>query len=528
MLMTFDDLVNLASSDNAPSICVDSRLVSQGDIFVAVGGTVCDGRDFIDQAVANGAEYVVHQQNRGQTTEDRKQKKYENVIVEDSAKAAAILAQAEKGNPAAQLTNLAVTGTNGKTTVSFLVRSVIQEAGQKCGLIGTVIYDTCSGHSCQAALTTPDCLAIAQMTAEIVKNRAKYMVIEASSHALSQNRLAGLDFKAAAFTNLAGDHLDYHKTEADYLAAKTELFKALRPDATAVLNKQSPHAKVIAAQTSAGILWYAVDPAPIAAGRRTAGATGGPDAAATDNWCGADITARIESMGTNGTTFLLKYAGQKQKVATPLLGRYNLSNSLAAAGLCLAAGFDLEAVARGLSALQVIPGRLEKLDRPGDFSILIDYAHTDDALKNVLSALKPLCNGRLIVVFGCGGDRDRTKRPRMARVAEQLADFVVVTSDNPRTERPEDIISEIVTGFENPPQADAIRDTRYAIRNTIIVEPDRKKAIRLAIESADKNDIVLIAGKGHETYQIIGTQKFDFSDKEIAQACLGEWSREGK
>ncbi|GAI85714.1 unnamed protein product, partial [marine sediment metagenome] len=217
---------------------------------------------------------------------------------------------------------------------------------------------------------------------------------------------------------------------------------------------------------------------------------------------------------------LLKYAGQKQKVATPLLGRYNLSNSLAAAGLCLAAGFDLEAVARGLSALQVIPGRLEKLDRPCDFSVLIDYAHTDDALKNVLSALKPLCNGRLIVVFGCGGDRDRTKRPRMARVAEQLADFVVVTSDNPRTERPEDIISEIVTGFENPPQADAIRNTRYAIRNTIIVEPDRKKAIRLAIESADKNDIVLIAGKGHETYQIIGTQKFDFSDKKVAEECL--------
>jgi len=528
--MTFDDLVNLVSSDNAPSICVDSRLVSQGDIFVAVGGTVCDGHDFIDQAVANGAEYVVHQQNRGQTTEDRRQKKYENVFVEDPAKAAAILAQAAKGNPAAQLTNLAVTGTNGKTTVAFLVRSVIQEAGQKCGLIGTVIYDTCSGGSTQAALTTPDCLAIAQMTAEIVENSAKYMVIEASSHALSQNRLAGLNFKAAAFTNLAGDHLDYHKTEADYLAAKTQLFKALRPDATAVLNKQSPHAKVIAAQTSAGILWYGVDPAPIAAGQRTAG---GPDAATSENWCGADITAHIESMDISGTTFVLKYAGQKQKVATPLLGRYNLSNSLAAAGLCLAAGFDLEAVARGLSALQVIPGRLEKLDWPGDFTVLIDYAHTDDALKNVLATLKPLCKGRapgprLIVVFGCGGDRDRTKRPRMARVAEQLADFLVVTSDNPRTERPEDIISEIVAGFENPPQADATlpsseakgRNTQYAIRNTIIVEPDRKKAIRIAIETADKNDIVLIAGKGHETYQVIGTQKFKFSDKEVAQELL--------
>jgi UDP-N-acetylmuramoyl-L-alanyl-D-glutamate--2,6-diaminopimelate ligase len=192
-------------------------------------------------------------------------------------------------------------------------------------------------------------------------------------------------------------------------------------------------------------------------------------------------------------------------VNSPLLGRHNVSNSLAAAGLCLAAGFDLETIASGLSAPETVPGRLEKVDWRGDFSVIIDYAHTDDALKNVLSTLKPLCKGKLRVVFGCGGDRDRTKRPRMAKVVEELADFVIVTSDNPRTEKPEAIIEEIIAGFKNPNSP------------RITVEQDRKKAIELAIKSAGKDDIVLIAGKGHETYQIIGKQKFDFSDKKVAQ-----------
>ena len=485
--MNFDKLQNLVSSDNAPNICVDSRTIRGGDIFVAVKGTACDGHDFIDQALANGAEYIVCQKDKSSI---------ELIVVDDSTEAAAVLAQAGRGNPACQLTNLAVTGTNGKTTVAYLVRSCIQKAGQKCGLIGTVIYDTCSGDSRQASLTTPDCLTIAAGQHEMLKNGAKYMVIEASSHALSQNRLAGINFKAAAFTNLAGDHLDYHKTKEDYLAAKTRLFSTLSPDAVAVLNKQSPQAELIAKQTQANILWYAIDEP-------------------------ADITAHIESMDTNGTVFTLKYTHQSSIVRTPLLGRYNVSNSLAAAGLCLAAGFDLKTIAAGLSALQTIPGRLEKIDGD-DFSVIIDYAHTDDALKNVLSTLKPLCKGNLRVVFGCGGDRDRTKRPRMAKVAEQLADFIIVTSDNPRTEKPEDIIDEIVAGFEKRPtvkNAD-LQATSDEQRATKIIEPDRKKAIALAIESAEKDDIVLIAGKGHETYQIIGKQKFDFSDKAVAQKCL--------
>ena len=326
------------------------------------------------------------------------------------------------------------------------------------------------------------------MAEKILNAGSKYMVIEASSHALAQNRLASVKFKAAAFTNLSGDHLDYHKTTEHYLDAKTRLFEGLSPDATAVLNKESSEAVQIAKKTKAKILWYAV---------------GAP----------ADISAHIESMDINATVFTLEYAAQSSIVRTTLLGRYNVSNHLAAAGLCLAAGFDLETISAGLAALKTIPGRLEKLDYSGHGSrgtrnVFIDYAHTDDALKNVLSTLKPFCRAKLMVVFGCGGDRDRTKRPRMASVAEEFADSVIVTSDNPRTERPIDIITEIVAGFENPNS------------RKIKIEPDRKKAVEFAIKTAGKNDIVLIAGKGHETYQIIGKQKFDFSDKNIAQKCL--------
>ena len=475
MNMTFNELLVLVSSGEVSGICIDSRLVKSGDIFIAVRGSAYDGHDFIDQAVNSGAKYVVCQQ-------PHQSKDVHTIIVKDPAQAAALLAQASRGEPASKLVNLAVTGTNGKTTVAFLVHCCLQKNRKKCGLISTIFYDT--GLSCcDATLTTPDCLIIAEKQEQMVEAGFKYMVAEASSHALSQNRLAGVNFHAAAFTNLTGDHLDYHKTEKDYLAAKSILFKNLSPNATAVLNKQSPQAASIAKETKAQILWYAVDE-------------------------DADITAKIQSADIDGTTFVLEYASQKQVVKTPLLGRYNISNHLAAAGLCLAAGLDLKAVAAGLCSLKVVGGRLEKVDWDGNFSVIVDYAHTDDALKNVLTTLRPLCKGRLIVVFGCGGDRDTSKRPRMAKVAEQLADIIFVTSDNPRTEEPEYIIGEIVTGFENP------------VAETITTEVERKKAIELAVKIAKKDDIVLLAGKGHETYQLVGKQKIDFSDKQIATDYL--------
>ncbi len=484
--MDFAELLSLVRSEGAKvRVCSDSRRVGKGDIFVATAGTQADGHDFIKEAAGRGAGYVVSERPVDV-------KGVEVIIVEDSKEALGRLAQASFGEPSAKLSNLAVTGTNGKTTVCFLVRSVIKTAGEKCGLIGTIVYDTSRGASA-AKLTTPDALGVAQISSETVRAGARYMVLEASSHALSQKRLAGVNFAAAAFTNLTGDHLDYHKTEEDYLAAKMRLFEELSEDATAVLNKQSPEAEAIAAGTKAKILWYAVDER-------------------------ADIVGRIKSMDINGTKFGLEYAGRKKIVKTSLVGEHNVSNHLAAAGLCIAAGFDLGAIAAGLAALESVPGRLEAVECGQDFKVLVDYAHTDDALKNVLTTLRLLCirrvaalqrEGKLTVVFGCGGDRDRTKRPRMAKVAAELSDSVIVTSDNPRTESAADIIEDIIKGFA---QSDWEK---------VMIEPDRKMAIELAVKGAGKRDIVLIAGKGHETYQIIGTERIDFDDRQVARDLLG-------
>jgi len=475
-IMTFEELLKLVSGENAPRFCLDSRQSKAGDIFIAIRGNVFDGHNFIGPAIERGAKYVVCEKSCNV-------KNAEVITVAGSAIAAARLVQAAMGNPASRLTNLAVTGTNGKTTVAFLVRSIIQAAGQKCGLISTIFYDTCTEEK-PAMLTTPDALTIAEMQKQMLDAGAKYMVTEASSHALAQNRLAEIDFKAAAFTNLTGDHLDYHKSQDNYLAAKTKLFEKLSVDATAVLNKDCPHAEIISKKTKAKILWYGLEKS-------------------------ADLQAKIQKLDLAGSVFELVYNGQKQKVTTSLAGKYNICNCLAAAGLALAAGFDLAQIATGIANLKTIPGRLERIESDG-VSVIIDYAHTDDALKNVLSTLKPLCKGRLTAVFGCGGDRDTGKRPRMAAVAEKLADKVIITSDNPRSEQPAAIIGEIVTGLDNP------------AADTILVEPDREKAIERAIANAEPNDIVLIAGKGHEAHQIIGTGKIAFSDFKMAEKYLAK------
>jgi len=472
--MTFSKLLELVGSSGV-RLCSDSRRVRKGDCFVAIAGTRVDGHDYIAQAIDNGADYIVCERPSGHDGA-------EIIKVGSSGRALGLLAQAYFDNPSARLCNLAVTGTNGKTTVSYLVRSVIQTAGHKCGLVGTIVYDSGTGAK-NATLTTPDALEIAKIAHEMAQGGAGFMVIEASSHALSQHRLAGIDFTAAAFTNLTGDHLDYHKTAEDYLMAKMQLFKQLNHNATAVLNSQSAASHRIAKKSNAKKLWYAVD-------------------------AKADITAHIESMDISKMVYTMTFDGHSRRVQTALVGTHNVSNHLAAAGLCIAAGFDLDTIAAGLSAMGSVPGRLEAVECGQDFAVLIDYAHTDDALKNVLSALKPMCRGKLIVVFGCGGDRDRSKRPRMAKAARQLADCVIVTSDNPRTEKPEDIIGDIMAGFDGP-------DSQM-----VSVEADRKKAIGLAIKTAEKNDIVLIAGKGHESYQIIGDKKIDFSDAAIAREFL--------
>jgi UDP-N-acetylmuramoyl-L-alanyl-D-glutamate--2,6-diaminopimelate ligase len=479
--MTFTQLLAMVSSPAADiGVSADSRQIRSGDVFVAVPGVHVDGHNFIPQAVKNGAAYIVCQKAADC-------RPAQMILVNQCAYALGLLAQAAQGNPNTQLTNLAVTGTNGKTTVSYLTRSVIETAGLEAGLVGTIILS--AGRAVQeAAMTTPDAVTIAKAARQMVEDGAKFMVIEASSHALDQDRLAGISFTAAAFTNLTGDHLDYHKTMEDYLAAKTKLFLDLPPHAIAVLNAQSEASEKIAEKCRVRILRYAVDEP-------------------------TDITAHVQSMDASGSVFSIEFNNYMEKVRTPLPGRHNISNHLAAAGLCLAAGFDLGMVARGLSALKSVPGRLEPViclaGQKAGIRVFVDYAHTDDAMLNVLNTLKPLCKSRLITVFGCGGDRDKTKRPRMAAVAERLSDSIIVTSDNPRTEDPRQIIADILAGFSDS-----------ARRQKIQVDADRKKAIGLAISTAKRDDIVLIAGKGHETYQIIGTTKTHFSDQEIAKEMM--------
>ena len=369
-----------------------------------------------------------------------------------------------------------------------MVRSIIEHTGSRCGMMGTIEYST--GTSKVAApLTTPDAVTVAKAAREMVDNSCEYMIIEASSHALSQQRLAGISFTAAAFTNLTGDHLDYHKTEDDYLEAKSRLFLELPAHGLAVLNVESDEAHTIAEliEPSKRTFWYGIER-------------------------GVDVNATIHQMDASGSVFDIEFNHIRERVKIALPGRHNISNCLAAAGLCLAVGIGLRDITEGLTLLKCVPGRLEPVRCEGaearNIQVFVDYAHTDDALKNVLSTLRPLCEGRLIVMFGCGGDRDKTKRPRMAQVAESLADVVIVTSDNPRTEDAQTIIDDIMRGFTNKKGQEPL------------VELDRAKAIVLAIEQARPDDIILLAGKGHEDYQIIGTEKRHFSDIEEALKAL--------
>jgi len=478
--MTLEQLLKLVEKKPLvwrPRVCSDSRNIRQGDIFVAVKGSKMDGHNFIGLAAVSGARYIVTQQPAQVASA-------EVIQTDDTTKALGLLSQAYYNYPNSKLVNLAVTGTNGKTTTTYMVRSIISNSGKKCGLIGTVMIDLGDGRdNIESKMTTPDALELASYAEKMAVAGSQYMIMEASSHAIEQNRLAGIDFTAAAFTNFTGDHLDYHKTMEAYLAAKLRLFENLSPDSTAIINKDDPVCEQVAAATKANRIFYSLS-AP------------------------ADLTIKQISMDINGTVFDILYKGEKARVSSPLIGEHNLSNHLAAAGLALGAGFDLKTIAKGLSKLDVVPGRLHKVPSKRDFTVLVDYAHTDDALKHVLSTLQPLCRGRLITVFGCGGDRDKTKRPRMAQVAQQYANRIFVTSDNPRSEKPMSIIEDVLAGFTNP-QAE-----------NITIQPDRKKAIEDAICDAKSGDIVLIAGKGHENYQIIGAEKQHFSDIETAAECL--------
>ena len=455
------------------SVQVDSRRCGPGACFVAVRGWAADGHAYVPAAIKAGCSAVVCEDASAVPPH------VACAVVGDSHAAVGQLAQAIRGWPSRKLVNLAVTGTNGKSTVTYLVRSILEAVGHKVGLIGTISYET-TLRSIPASNTTPDATVLAELTEEMVSAGCSHLIMETSSHALHQRRVEGLEFAVGIFTNLTGDHMDYHKTPENYLAAKRLLFERLSAQAVAIINADDEAGEKMAHATKAQVVYYGLSPL-------------------------AHLRAVIEQIDSTGTAFRMISPEGEFHVRTPLIGRHNVQNCLAAAGACRALGIGLDTAAAVLANIRRIPGRLERVQVDAPYQVFVDYAHTDDALKNVLSALQPVKqNGRVILVFGCGGDRDRTKRPRMAEVAEKFADHVVVTSDNPRGEQPQAIIDEIVKGLSE------------AGRARVDIRVDRREGIRLAIELARAGDVVLIAGKGHENYQIIGDARAHFDDVEVA------------
>ena len=459
----------------------DSRRCEAGTCFLAMRGCSADGHAYIGAAIDRGAAAVVCEDPSPVSQE------VPCAIVPDVRSAAGALAQAMFGWPARKTLNVGITGTNGKTTVAALIASILATAGHDCGCLGTISYET--GISARPAeTTTPGAVELARLTDEMVRAGRTHMVMEVSSHALDQQRTGGVAFDVAVLTNFSGDHLDYHRTMAAYLAAKRKLFEQLAPSAVAVINRDDPAGAEIAAATDAGVLWYALD-------------------------ADADLHGRIDRIDAAGSHFAVTHEGIQTPVATPLIGRHNVQNCLAAAGAAAALGISMDVVAEALARVSRVRGRLERVPGRAPYQVFVDYAHTDDALSNVLAAVAPLAEGRVILVFGCGGDRDRTKRARMARVAERGAQKIVVTSDNPRSEEPGAIIEDIVAGFSE------------AAREAVLIEPDRAAAIDLGIRSAGPGDVVLIAGKGHEDYQIFGDRRVHFDDVETAARAIE--AREG-
>ena len=459
----------------------DSRRCRAGTCFVAVRGAAEDGHRYIPQALAAGASAVVCQDASAVPSH------IPCAVLEDSRSAPGLLAQAILGWPARKLTCIAITGTKGKSTSTYLIRAALEGAGLRVGLLGTISYQI-GARSLDAPTTTPGPVELAEMMAEMVKGGCSHLVMEVSSHALDQDRTAGLDFAVAVFANLSGDHIDYHKDKPSYIAAKRKLFESLSPRATAVLNQDDPVSATMADAASGRKLWYGQGE-------------------------GADLRGVIRHIDYSGTDFDVVCGGRSFAVRTPMVGRHNMYNCLCALGVAAAMGLDLEAATRAVGTVKIVPGRLESVLVDAPYKVFVDYSHTDGALENVLPAIRDVeadrgadgrPRGRVIVVFGCGGDRDRTKRPRMAKVAEELADRLIVTSDNPRTEDPQAIVNEVVAGLS--PQGLA--------KAEVLV--DRRAAIARAIEQAQAGDVVLIAGKGHETYQILGKRKVPFDDRVVA------------
>ena len=458
--------------------------MKKGYLFFALAGEHTDGHGFIRQAVERGAAAIVYERPEKDLS-DSLTPEVARIRVKDSREALAFAANNFFQRPSESMRVIGITGTNGKTTTSYLIKAILEEWGQKVGLIGTIQYmvkDVVYG----AIHTTPEALEFQALLHEMLAKDCGYVVTEVSSHALAQKRVDGTVFKGAVFTNLTRDHLDFHKTMEDYFAAKTRLFtELLDSDATAVINYDDPWGRKLIGLIKGKVYTFGLE-------------------------TGSDLMATGISDSVSGLKFSVMLNKRKYEVVSSLMGLPNVYNILSAAGLSLSLGVPWEVVLEGIRKAGPAKGRFEKVDAGQEFLAIVDFAHTEDALERLICTARGISRGKIIIVFGCGGDRDRGKRPVMGALATRLSDFVIITSDNPRSEKPGEIIREIEAG---------------AVRNNYLVEPDRKEAIKKAVEMAGKDDIVLIAGKGHETYQAIGEQRYKFSDREVLEEAIKQLMR---
>lgn len=472
------------SGDGDPEIkglAYDSRKIKPGFMFFALHGQNQDGNQFVQDAITRGAVVVVSDQPAMVSCASAF-----FVRVGNPRQAMAEIAAAFYNHPSASMQVIGVTGTNGKTTTAFMLRDIFKDAGRNTGILGTVTYEI-GDRVIPASRTTPESVDLQDMLAQMVHVGCRSAIMEVSSHALIQNRVVGVDFDVAIFTNLTHDHLDYHVTKENYFQAKTLLFRGLnqgRKKPMAVVNLDDPYGRSLVRDVplAAELVTYAIDQE-------------------------AAVRAVNLQITAAGSAFDVRSPWGETQVKLKLLGRYNISNALAALAAAGVTGVPLVQAARVVSQMVAVPGRLEEVSVEGGFQVFVDYAHTDDALHNVLSTLRAITAGKLIVVFGCGGNRDAKKRPLMGAVAARLADYVLLTSDNPRKENPIEIIAQIRAGAK-------------CSTNLEVVE-DRHEAIVRALSLAEKGDVVLIAGKGHENYQEFANTVIPFDDRQVVRECMG-------
>jgi UDP-N-acetylmuramoyl-L-alanyl-D-glutamate--2,6-diaminopimelate ligase len=486
LLVPFDDVVAHGALDvGIIGVTDDSRRAGPGMLFVAVKGTKSDGHQYLPMVASAGVAAMVIETGKGgaqlNTALGRPV-----IEVPDSRQFLGLLASRFYGYPSSRLKMIGVTGTNGKTTTTYLCKSVLEVAGKRVGLIGTVSY-IIGDQEVPASHTTPGALELQELLTKMVDTNRDAVVMEVSSHALALDRTAGITFDTAVFTNLTQDHLDFHTNMEDYFQAKLRLFTGLPETSRAVVNVDDPYGKRIIAATKAAVWTYGIEQE-------------------------ADIRAVDVKVSLSGVEFTARTKFGGAVIRSSLVGRHNIYNILAAIAVGLQQGLPLPLIERGVSELANVPGRFERVEAGQPFTVVVDYAHTDDALYRLLSAAQTVKTGRIITVFGCGGDRDRGKRPKMGRVAAMGSDLVIVTSDNPRTEDAMTIIQEIEPGVRN--------GIKEAGRGEYIIQPDRREAIHRAIKEASPADLVVIAGKGHEDYQIIGTTKHPFDDRLVAREVI--------